>query len=76
MEKGDEKRVLRVELDDDVKKVSITGLGSDEKVVMRKELSEDELDTVAGGGGFCDSVILPQVYDDYFAGIPVCPRKK
>ena len=29
-----EKRVLTVELDDDVKKVSITGLGDDDKVVM------------------------------------------
>ncbi|MBO7601848.1 MAG: hypothetical protein J6S94_02325 [Bacteroidaceae bacterium] len=68
-----DKRVLRVELDNEVKKVSITGMNSDEKVVMRKELSEDELDTVAGGGGFCK---LPLEYVDYFAGIPVCPRNK
>ena len=44
MEKNNEKRVLRVELDNDVKKVSITGKDSDEKVVMRQELSEDDLD--------------------------------
>ena len=44
-----QKRVLSVELDDDVKKVSITGMSSDEKVVMHKELSEDELDNVTGG---------------------------
>ena len=49
MEKGNEKRVLRVELDDDVKKVSITGLGSDEKVVMRQELDEEDLNLVTGG---------------------------
>ena len=51
MEKNTEKRVLRVELDDEVKKVSITGKNSDEKVVMRQELSEDELDLAAGGTG-------------------------
>jgi len=49
MEKDNEKRVLRVELDDDVKKVSITAKDGDEKVIMRQELSEDELDNVAGG---------------------------
>ena len=49
MEEQKDKRVLSIELDEDVKKVSITGLNSDEKVVMRQELSEDELDQVTGG---------------------------
>ena len=40
MEENKDNRVLRVELDDEVKKVSVTGLGSDEKVVMRQELSD------------------------------------
>ena len=56
MEKNNEKRVLRVELDDDVKKVSITGKNVEEKVVMRQELSEDDLDQATGGGvldAFC-----------------------
>ena len=44
------KRVLKVELDDDVKKVSITGLGDDDKVVMMQELSEEDLDEATGGG--------------------------
>ena len=44
-----EKRVLRIELDDDVKKVSITGKNGDEQVVMSQELNEDDLDQVAGG---------------------------
>ena len=44
-----DKRVLLVELDDDVKKVFITGKDSDEKVVMRQELDEDDLDLVYGG---------------------------
>ena len=50
MEKNNENRVLRVELDDDVKKVSITAKDGDEKVVMRQELSEDDLDQATGGG--------------------------
>ena len=49
MEKNNEKRVLRVELDDDVKKVSITGKNGEEKVVMRQELSEDDLEQATGG---------------------------
>ena len=49
MEEKKEKRVLRIELDDDVKKVSITGKNGEEKVVMSQELNEDDLDQVAGG---------------------------
>ena len=47
--KSKEKRVLRIELDDDVKKVSITGKNGNEQVVMSQELNEDDLDQVAGG---------------------------
>ena len=49
MEEKKEKRVLQIELDDDVKKVSITGKNGDEQVVMSQELDEDDLDQVAGG---------------------------
>ena len=49
MEEQKDKRVLHIALDDEVKKVSITGINSDEKVVMRQELSEDELDQATGG---------------------------
>ena len=49
MEEKKQKRVLTIELDDDVKKVSITGLGDDETVVMKQELSEEELDEATGG---------------------------
>ena len=49
MEEKKEKRVLQIELDDDVKKVSITGLGDDETVVMKQELDEEELDQATGG---------------------------
>ena len=51
MEKKDEKRVLRVELSDDVKKVSITGVNGEEKVVMRQELNEGDLEQATGGFG-------------------------
>ncbi|MBQ6747175.1 MAG: hypothetical protein IJR07_09065 [Bacteroidaceae bacterium] len=44
-----EKRVLSIELDDEVKKVSITGTNGDEKVVMRQELNEDDLEQATGG---------------------------
>ena len=49
MDEKKDKRVLTIELDDDVKKVSITGLGDDETVVMKQELSEEELDEATGG---------------------------
>ena len=49
MEEKKEKRVLTIELDDDVKKVSITGIGDDDKVVMMQELSEEDLDEATGG---------------------------
>ena len=51
MDEKKEKRVLQIELDDDVKKVSITGLGDGNQVVMAQELDEDELDQATGGTG-------------------------
>ena len=51
MDEKKEKRVLNIELDENVKKVSITGLGDDETVVMKQELTEEELDQATGGGG-------------------------
>ena len=50
MEEKKDKRVLSIELDENVKKVSITGLGDDETVVMKQELDEEELDQATGGG--------------------------
>ena len=61
MDEKKEKRVLSIELDDDVKKVSITGLGDDETVVMKEELSEDELDQATGGRGGGDSYMPDRV---------------
>ena len=49
MDEKKEKRVLSIELDENVNKVSITGLGDDEKVVMKEELDEEELDQATGG---------------------------
>ena len=63
MEGNNEKRVLRVELEKDVKKVSITGMNSDEKVVMRQVLDEDELEEATGGikVGFVGSGLNPTI---------------
>ena len=47
-----EKRILSFEIDDDVKKVTVTGEDKDQQVVMHKELNEDDLDAVTGGAGF------------------------
>jgi hypothetical protein len=59
MDEKKEKRVLSIELDENVKKVSITGLGDDETVVMKQELSEEELDQATGGMGIGTGVYNP-----------------
>ena len=51
MKENNDKRVSRVELEDEVKKVSITGVNGGEKVVMRQNLDEDDLELVTGGEG-------------------------
>ena len=43
------KRVVQIEIDDDVKKLTIEGTDKDAQVVMREELSDDDLDNVTGG---------------------------
>ena len=55
-EQKNNKRVLSIELDDEVKRVSITGMGSDEQVVMRQELSEDDLEQATGGSDLCGEI--------------------
>ncbi len=62
MAEKNEKRVLNIELEDDVKKVSIKGLNSESQVVMSQELDEDALDQVAGGVG-PNINIRPEVLD-------------
>ena len=52
MEEQKEKRVLNIELDNDMKKVSITGTNGEEQVVMRQELNEDDLEQATGGGWY------------------------
>ncbi len=46
-----EKKVVQIEIDDNVKKLTIEGVDKDEQVVMHEELSDDELDRVSGGRG-------------------------
>ena len=51
MENKKEKRVVQIEIDDNVKKLTITGEDKDQQVVMKEELDDNKLDQVAGGGG-------------------------
>ena len=44
-----EKRIVSIEIDDEVKKLTIEGTDKEQQVVMRQELDEDELDNVTGG---------------------------
>ena len=57
-----EKRVLHVALDDEVKKVSITGRDSEENVVMRQELNENELKQATGGDSASNRI--PEILKD------------
>ena len=45
------KRVVQIEIDDQVKKLTVEGVDKDQQVVMRQELSDEDLDSVAGGAG-------------------------
>ena len=58
------KRLVTIELEDEVKKLSITGLNSESQVVMSQELDEDALDKVAGGVNPNTNInIRPEVLD-------------
>ena len=62
MDEKKDKRVLNIELDENVKKVSITGMGDDENVVMKQELDEDELDLATGGSvSRCTQDFMPDM---------------
>ena len=52
METNENKRVVQIEIDDSVRKLTIEGKNQDEQVVVREELSDEELDQVAGGTCF------------------------
>ena len=64
MEEQKDKRVLNIELSNEVKKVSITGKNSDEKVVMRQELDEDDLDMVTGGSKSLNDLNFHMVFGE------------
>ena len=49
MENQKEKRVVQIEIDDSVKKLTITGEDKDQQVVMREEISDEDLEIVTGG---------------------------
>ena len=50
MENKKEKRVVQIEIDDNVKKLTITGEDKDQQVVMREEINDKDLENVTGGG--------------------------
>ena len=52
-EENKDKRLLQVELDNNVKKLSITGMDADEKVVLKQELEEKDLEQASGGARKC-----------------------
>ena len=41
---------MNIEIEDDVKRLTITGQDEHAQVVMRQELRDEDLDSVAGGG--------------------------
>ena len=45
------KRLVNIEIEDDVKRLTITGQDEHDQVVMKQELSDKELDNVAGDFG-------------------------
>lgn len=47
------KRVLSIELDNEVMKVTITGVNAEEKVVLKQELEEKDLEQASGGAQKC-----------------------
>ncbi len=54
------KRVVQIEIDDQVKKLTIEGVDTNAQVVMREELNNEELDSVAGGLFGC-RVLCPPI---------------
>ena len=52
MENKKEKRVVQIEIDDSVKKLTITGEDKDQQVVMREEIDNEDLENVTGGGSY------------------------
>ncbi|MCR5574556.1 MAG: hypothetical protein K6F78_07020 [Bacteroidaceae bacterium] len=59
------KRVVQIEIDDEVKKLTVEGVDKDAQVVLRQELDENELNEVAAGNT-CSSHHLPPEYADFF----------
>lgn len=72
MEEQKDKRVLKVELNDEVKKVSITGTDGDEKVVMHQELNEKDLEQAIGGDAASNKIpeILKKEKGEYLSQHP------
>ena len=72
MKEQKDKRVLRIALNDEVKKVSITAKNGEEQVVMRQELNEDDLEQATGG--VCPGQIYT-IFDDVCESYSFCKTK-
>ena len=68
---GKNKRFVSIEIDDEVKKLTIEGVDKDAQVVMRQELSENDLDLVTGGEDYND---LLDFYDNNTPCAYDCPN--
>jgi hypothetical protein len=55
------RRVVQIEVDDQVKKLTIEGVDKDAQVVMREELTEDMLDSVTGGAVPNEDFLTPNL---------------
>ena len=64
-----EKCVVQIEIDDNVRRLTIEGVDKDAQVVMREELSDDELDNVSGG------LFFAGVDNSDIAAISICTMK-
>lgn len=49
MEPRKEKKFVQIEIDDDVKKLTIESVDKDQQVVLHEDISDEELENVAGG---------------------------
>jgi hypothetical protein len=64
------RRVVQIEVDDQVKKLTIEGVDKDAQVVMREELTEDMLDSVTGGAVPNEVFFTPNFGKDLVLEVP------
>ena len=63
-EQKNDKRTLSIELDNEVKKVSITGMDKNEQVVMKQEVNEEDLAEATGGERNCSQLYCHSLFNN------------